>query len=507
MTCFLSDVLKYWFHTFNRVLKTLDALPGNHHVNNIREADWNKLVKLLPENRSEDGPTDETIRRFFYIYKEKKPQVNSSYTGVTMHRQKGLIEAVPDQGYRDIWRFLVENKSEISFADVSKLLKRGKSEGRILAKVLEHVVLWLNRRPTALYSRNKKNKPLPREDLATALVRLGALPGGNAETAEKRSILLERKVLNFTRDRISELMQPGAKEYLDILPEIKTDEDPEEGIGETSRTVASDAAYAERFVWEFWIGLLRVVSDFVGPGFRPWWSVNAADPCPGDKGNTTSALTRYFCGYIGKVPEVVGNPALNSKEAAAELAEAIDEQVTMWAAKRCKMALSNHPAFTGNTAAWTDETKQLVRLAAENYNKRVDLLTRSPSREPTPAASTVSSQDNPPQPRSASPSLFVPSSPNLEHSQPDQSITNSRVPLPAGRHETDTNTRMSSTRAGGPENFVKMGRDIQPQTLNTAVAGGRRQTSLVPSHSSQFPAKSVSPAWTQRVAAQSSNKR
>ena len=207
--------------------------------------------------------------------------------------------------------------------------------------------------------------------MATALKGLSATNDGEIEIADQRSILLERKVLK-SRNRISELMQPGAKEYLDILPRvIRTAEDQEgsseeDPIKEAAETVAmSDEAYADRFAWEFWIGLLEVVSDFVGPGFRPWWNVNASNPRQGDKENTPSALTRYFCGYIAKVPEVVRNPALNSKEAAAELAETIDEQVTAWAAKRCKMAMSNHPAFTEHTAAWTDETKQLVELAAK----------------------------------------------------------------------------------------------------------------------------------------------
>ncbi|KID94129.1 hypothetical protein MAJ_09910, partial [Metarhizium majus ARSEF 297] len=495
----------YWFHTFNRVLKTLSALPGNHHVNNIREADWNKLTKLLPDNRDEDVPTDETIRRFFYMYKEKNPRVDSSQPIVTTHRQKGVLEAVPDQGYRDIYRFLVENKSEVSFTDVGKLLKTGKSDGRTMTRVMEHVMLWLNRCPTALYSRNKKNKPLLREDLATALEGMSAAAGGDTGTADRRSILLERKVLEYTRNKMSELLQPGAREYLDILPEIiQTDDEPEETIGESSTkktpaetAATSHAAYAERFVWEFWIGLLKVVSDFAGPGFRPWWRVNASKPRQGAKETTPSALTRYFCGYIGKVPEVVGNPALNSKEAAAELAEAIDEQVTAWAAKRCKMALSNHPAFTGNTATWTDETKQLVELAAENYNRRVDLLTRLPSRDLTPVASPILSQDsNPTQPWPLSPLLFVTSSPTSERAQPGQGTPSGRVPLPS-----------ASKLARGSEKTAKTGCDIQPQITDAAVAGGRCETSSAQFCSNQSAAKPTSPAWTQRVAAQSSNRR
>lgn len=71
-------------------------------------------------------------------------------------------------------------------------------------------------------------------------------------------------------------MQPRAKEYLDILPRvIRTDENQEgiseeNPINEATETIAiSDKAYTARFTWEFWIRLLEVVSDFIGPGFYP----------------------------------------------------------------------------------------------------------------------------------------------------------------------------------------------------------------------------------------------
>lgn len=111
------------------------------------------LAKLLPDKKSDKGVlTDKEIRKFFYIIKQKKPRDNPSQVETVMRRQKGLLKGVPNHSYRNIYRFLIENKSKISFTNVGKLLKTGKSNSCIITRVLEHVVLWLNRRPTALYS-------------------------------------------------------------------------------------------------------------------------------------------------------------------------------------------------------------------------------------------------------------------------------------------------------------------------------------------------------------------
>lgn len=308
------------------MITTLGRLPGDasHYV---QAQDWEKLATTL-STRTTDVEVAK-IRRLFY---PSKTEQKADPTVPGKRRRAGFLEALNDAGYRTLYQFLIESP-HFSFPDVHRLIRTPKDEGQIMMDIMAHVVRWVDLDSAVFSDRRKSNKPLLREGLIPHI----GLPtlsnrenneGASTKGAELQSIRLEQKVLDFVRIRMDDLKRPETKAYLSVMPE-----NSKQGAG----------GYAERFADKFWNDLLSIVEVFIGPRFQPWWTTATLDgqssPIIGQV--TYSAITRALCTLAQRVPEVAENPALNSKEASAQLAAAIDEAVVRWVADRCQQALAS----------------------------------------------------------------------------------------------------------------------------------------------------------------------
>lgn len=351
--------LKYWFTPLSRAVKTLWELPGNLTVHLEALNDWNKLVAATGCQDVQHAVLE--LQKLFYPY-ARNDQVDIS-SGNTGRRPKFLAK-LSDEHYESLYQYLKGNPLG-HFPDICKMLKTKKDDVKLMSQVLEHVVLWLNRNPIALYDNTRKNRPLLREDFVPYLEQHMPIvreENGEAftETSEEASIRLEREVLDFARHRITELEQPGVSKCLEVFPDEHVDE---------------DTVYAERFNWEFWRDLLQHVTKFLGGSFEPWWTSEASSRAP-------SSLTRHFCSFMTGVPEVASNPALNSTDAIYQLERIIDTAVVGWALSRTEEAIQGQTGnFENHGSA---DVKSVVVAAAERYRQHLDQV----------GISAVPSEDN-----------------------------------------------------------------------------------------------------------------
>lgn len=478
---------QYWFATISTVLETLKTLPGDGE-SKVQKADWDKLVANLP--RDKDIDKTRIIRDFFYPPRGKKTKSASRSGGGTTSRRGELLVSLSNDEYKAVCDFLVEHP-RTAFPDASAFFNIRKEEGGVMVQVMEHVVTWLNRRPKALYNFQRKNRPLLREDFIPELQRL-------TPDAEEASIQLEHKVLDFTRRRLSELLQPGPKQYLSAMPKAAAGDESAER--ERDRAKAA-AAYAERFEWEVWMGLLNVVAEVVGPEFRPWWTMKVADEPSGHHDDEPSALTRNLCKHMERVPEVAQNPALRSKDAREELARALDGEVLKWAAKHCREGLRKQQDGVGGADTWTTATMQLVRAAEAAFSQRVDSLTRRCRHDWQPGAL----QEEVASPSPSSP-LFVATPPDVDHDGDEDA------------QKATTHGDRADAKQPGPDPDRERCDEGKPQTMCITVASRReghrerenyeRGTRTSLPHAPPTQASDAGrriPAWAQGVEAKSSS--
>ncbi|MGH7963168.1 MAG: hypothetical protein ACRERD_15285 [Candidatus Binatia bacterium] len=217
--------------------------------------------------------------------------------------------------------------------DIEGLLRARKQEGKVMMRVMEHVVRWVNPEPREDVHNQDSNKPLLREDLKPAL-RQNALRRDHDQTGvyrsssnelerqvEEDSIAVERLVLTSVRRNMEAFSTPAGQALLDAFPKT------------------AGRRYAERFRDEAWRAVLNAVQGIIfSSGFEPLWEgAAAADPSRvGEKGEdrTVSAITQSLTTLVAKIPEVQQCPELSSRDAACELQEAIDEAITRWVQKR-----------------------------------------------------------------------------------------------------------------------------------------------------------------------------
>lgn len=290
-------------------------------------------------------------------------------------RRKGFLRGLGDEDYDAVFRHIIHNSihagTRQSFPDVEGLLKTKKDEGQIMRRVMEHVVRWVNDNPTEVADNRDNNKPLLREDLKPALRLSRTLnnSGGREdacasegtlgtleEQAEVDSIILERRVLDAVRSGMESFKNPATLATLDVLPAMDRDR------------------YADRFVEELWMEVLRAVQDMFGLSFKPVWKgTETAATGHGDETQKQpiSAITRSLAVLAGRIPEISSNLALNSREALEELCGALDKEVTEWVVRRCGTALGEERARNAGQTR-DEDAVQVIEAARQTYQSHLE---------------------------------------------------------------------------------------------------------------------------------------
>ena len=71
--------------------------------------------------------------------------------------RKGFLATLNNKAYQDICHLILINP-EISFLDIYRLIKVIKDKGKVITRVISHVVEWLNFNPIKV-ANYKNNKP------------------------------------------------------------------------------------------------------------------------------------------------------------------------------------------------------------------------------------------------------------------------------------------------------------------------------------------------------------
>ncbi|OBS15077.1 hypothetical protein FPOA_14091 [Fusarium poae] len=370
----------YWFDTFYQVLETLRALPASTSES-IQISDWNELAGSLKSDTYDAAD----VRQVFYPkgHGNNNDGSNSSPSPPSTikpaqktARRSGFLSSLDKEAYDGLCRHLQQNLT-LRFPDVQPLLKIKKEEGEVMAQVIDHVVRWVNTQPADIVDTHENNKPLRRQDLVPAIEGLmvtthgddwwtqrkedGDIDGADdmASWLDLRSRTLERKVLDYVRNHMTEFRDPSTKHYLDLMPE------------------EHDEHYAERFsTGDLWTGLFHIVQHALGPAFRPVWESSISERVGTDNAihqprseirhrPPASAITRAICSQLGNIPEVKGNPALRGVYASNELGAYIDHAVLSWASDRCRKAVENNESDEGHP--WSSEALRAIQVAYQGY--------------------------------------------------------------------------------------------------------------------------------------------
>jgi hypothetical protein len=338
-----SNHQQFWFSAFRSVLSTLAQLPGIP-ADEMAAADWALLSESLP-----DGYTDTHVRELFYPDRE---------SGAAAKRRPGFLSVLGDDAYKQVHE-RIRGTPRLRFVNVHSLLRTSKEDGRVMVQVLNHVIAWLNPSPTAVHNRRDNNKPPLWNDLVPALqnckeeciqsaARRLNTKADELEGARAAAMLLQQEVLAFVRSNAAEFKSPTTKQYLDSMP------------GGTD-----GPAYAHRFLDRAWGHVLAIVRQYVGADFQRTWGTSPPGDLQGALLERRPSLTRAICKASETVPEIVQNPALNTKRALEALTAAIDETVLQWAVRQCQLALEDGAESTGT--AWSAATVRQVREAQSKY--------------------------------------------------------------------------------------------------------------------------------------------
>ncbi|KAF4472983.1 hypothetical protein FALBO_131 [Fusarium albosuccineum] len=270
ITCRIDD---YWFSAFRSVMHTLSQLPGDA-PRNITGADWKKLSNSLTAGR-----TEADIQQLFY----EGQQISQGTASTTTRRRPGFLALLADDAYRDVCVY-IKKTPQLRFADIHRLLNLTHRDGRILFRVMGHIVSWLNPTPTVITNHSDNKKPALRNDLVPMLQHCsdqfvretekrldvflrygdGMTMMGTAmvdSPAEAASVLLQQEVMDFTRAHIKTFKAPAARAHLERHWSQVNDED--------------GSQYACRFADDGeWLGLLEIVCRYVGDGVRDQWTTS-----------------------------------------------------------------------------------------------------------------------------------------------------------------------------------------------------------------------------------------
>jgi hypothetical protein len=301
----------------------------------------------LPHNR-----TTEDIQRLFYPESEGNTEMN-----IPELRRQDFFPTADNKVYEKLYEFTL-SRPDLSFPNIHSLLKTTKQEGKVMSIVMSHVGQWLNRNPAKVAERDS-NKPPLRNDL------IPALQERHGEKADEQSLGLQNRVLEYVRDNIGEFTCPIMEHYLQEYP------------------YGDGTAYTKRFEHESWKGVLIIVLDIAGPHLQHdvLLRYNTEDPkeiCS----KPASAIAQAVCKIIGRIPEVLQNPALNESKAMDDLRETIEPLIVRWVAKQCARALES-PA-----EHWQPST---IKTIEAQHAKYVALV-----KEDVPLPAPPNVPDNPP---------------------------------------------------------------------------------------------------------------
>ncbi|PNP44445.1 hypothetical protein TGAMA5MH_03791 [Trichoderma gamsii] len=521
----------YWFKRLDRVLETLDTFPEDAG-NMVCLGDWKGMSRNLSS-----GYTEAQVGKLFFT-DEAQAQEQDHNGGIPSEsaagaaaQRPGFLSALSRQAYDKVCRHIIENP-DLRFPDIHQFLRLKKDDTRIMAQVLAHVVGWLNAKPTEVAWQQESTKPLLRKDMVpiledyastsilstgsddqvdgeeagppsrsgqTALEELGRSRASAAVWAERRSIVLEQRVLDFVREHMAAFKGPSNKLYLQSLPK--------EG----------DETYSLRFTEDIWKKLDELVREVIGsPQYQPTWKLvdaagtalsNDTDGDVSSKGlKPVSNITRALCSQLQAIPEVKESPALRGDASSIQLATLIDRVVLEWAARKCRRVLSRRKTDDGRPLS-AEEIRQ-IELDQKKYEELVgglqeDSASASALTQPHRAISV---------PRTSE--LDVEAESQMAGAAADKQYEDNRHairrPLPSARVIAASShaSRPSKEKPKTPQ----VSRHGPSRVQHTSLASGRRRRSTGQNHQKfsqqAAPVSDTSvrkPAWASGIAAASGN--
>jgi hypothetical protein len=243
----------------------LEKLPGNASTY-VGQDDWKRMSQCLHAGRSEAQ-----IQTLFYITDK-----TSTKDGHLSQRFPAFLNSLDDRSYRDFYKYIVEH-DEIRFLDIHRLTGLSEDDGKILPRVMNHVVDWLGEKgssrghdeqPARINRRNNKKPPI-RDALIPALghfshtlirqagrrvMLLFAADISGGPVDEMASIVMQQEILEFVYGHLSAFKGPLIKAELS-----------ERLVG------GEEEQYRRRFLGAEWAAVLGIVRKYMEAEFRPKW--------------------------------------------------------------------------------------------------------------------------------------------------------------------------------------------------------------------------------------------
>ena len=206
----------YLFERIESIMRPIDVIWEEFGIELELERDYARLAGLHRRWKP---------RELFYPKQHDELNIDEDSP-----RHSQFLSAVDNSKYHALYRYLVENRRELSFPNAHELLKTLNSSGKTMQAVMTHVVMWLNKDLVSINDREGNKPPLAEELLPVVSsmlemdVRRGPSPATKAETLElQRRVLtyVEKNAAAFMRDDLSFLPEAGArvvtKQYLNGL--------------------------------------------------------------------------------------------------------------------------------------------------------------------------------------------------------------------------------------------------------------------------------------------------
>jgi hypothetical protein len=293
-------------------------------------SDWNALAGL-PLHR-----THSDVQALFY------PNQRIEDDGdIPAGRRPGFFSTVEDAAYEKLRQF-VALAPDCAFVDVHSIVKTCKQGGKIMSIVMTHVGQWMNYEPEQVPERSNNKPPLRNDFLPSLQEKYG-------QGAERQSIVLQERILNYVRKNTKDLTSPALKHFLHEYP--------------------SSENYAERFEHSSWKDILVLVLNFAGPRLRHPSVVRFnTDDLQAIQPKPAAAIAQGLSKMYSLIPELAKNPALQQKSATDDLSAVLQPVVAQWAAKHCLQALQDPQ---GN---WDTSTKAHIKAELVRYNALLERM-------------------------------------------------------------------------------------------------------------------------------------
>ncbi|KAK4076535.1 hypothetical protein Purlil1_12626 [Purpureocillium lilacinum] len=326
MICHRID--DFWFMAFRQVLYTLAQLPGDA-AKLVSSEDWKKMSASLGAER-----TQEQVQELFYPGQSGKPLNAAS------KRNRKLLQSFHDGEYWDIYDRVLHTPA-LRFPDIHRITGMSQGQGRVLFRVMDHVVNWLNPNRTIAVDRRSNTKPQLRLDLEQKLDYYTLTRLRQAEKRVKEfhasatpqlprvsaSVLLQQEVLEFVFEHLAAFNAPEMRDYLN-------DGDPDSDL------------YAARFREDTW-----ATYDDKSPEAAP--STQAAN------------LTDAFCNYAAGLTAVREDEGLYGKLQSSAFRAAL----ATWLSEQCgeepdSKEMQSDDGAPGSKGSHADDDGSSVVVAA-----------------------------------------------------------------------------------------------------------------------------------------------